>query len=127
MGAGTAGFIAGTIVFNVAGRSSATDSIAQAGVFVSAAGFLILILGLIAWGLGRRSPRVEPAQTSPTLRRIGSWTWGVGTVALVLGAALHCSGQILAASWDQSTLMLVSLGFCGAVGGVVLMAVGGPG
>jgi hypothetical protein len=111
------------VVAEVGYNLTAGSTMVRYGFLVdTAGGFLLLILGAIAWGLGRGRSTMAVAPVNPGLRRIGFLLFVVGVLGLIVGVIGWALTQTT--TYPQVGIgTLATLGFYVAIVGAVLVAV----
>lgn len=119
LAAGVLGLVVGEVGYNL---TAASTAVRHGFVVGTAGGVLLLILGAIAWGLGRGRSTVAEDPVNPGLRRIGFLLFVVGVLGLIVGVTGWALTQT--DTYPQvGTGAFATLGFYVAIVGAVLVAV----
>lgn len=110
--------VAGEVGYNLAAPSTGAQSGSQV---VIAGGILLVILGAIAWTLGRIQSTIAQNQVNASLRRTGFLLFVIGVVGLI-GGVIGWTLTQLAGSPQNVIRAIAQVGFLLAVVGAIIVA-----
>lgn len=110
--------VAGELGYNLTAPSTGARSGFQV---VIAGGILLVILGAIAWALGRIQSTIAEDQVNPSLRRTGFLLFVIGVVGLIAGVIGWALTQLVGPP-QNGIRALAGVGFLLAMVGAIIVA-----